>query len=132
MNLLGILGSLLGIGGDYLKRRQEIKTLDHQAKIELIKAQAERQAQLARDGLTADANWEMEFARQAASSWKDEYTLFVVSIPAVLSFIPGCDTYVARGFRALAETPLWYQVMLVSIFFATFGIRYWRRSQSDT
>lgn len=99
---------------------------------ELNMAQLDRQIQLQREGLTADANWEMEFARQAASSWKDEYTLIVVSIPAVLSFVPGCDVYVARGFEALSKTPLWYQGMLITLFFATVGIRYWRRTQYDT
>ena len=77
-------------------------------------------------------NWEMEFAKQAASSWKDEYTLIVVSIPAVMAFIPGLDVYVANGFDALSKTPPWYQLMLITLFFATVGIRYWRRNQSDT
>ena len=81
-------------------------------------------------------NWEMEFAKQAATSWKDEYTLLVVSIPAVLAFIslPWVDgpAVVLAGFTALAQTPGWYQLLLVTMFFATVGIRYWRRTQSDT
>ena len=40
-------------------------------------------------------------AEQAATSWKDEYTLIVVSIPAIMAFIPGLDVYVKDGFLAL-------------------------------
>lgn len=118
--------------GDYFTKRQELKSIEHQNEVELLKAQGERQSKLASEGLTADANWEMEFARQAATSWKDEYTLLVVSVPAVMCFVPGWDRYVLLGFEALAKAPIWYQVMLVAIFFATYGIRYWRRSQSDS
>jgi hypothetical protein len=117
---------------DYVTRRAEIKAEDRQQERALKKAMVDRQIELIQQGLTADMNWEMEFARQAASSWKDEYTLIVVSIPAVMAFIPGMDVYVANGFDALQKTPAWYQIMLITLFFATVGIRYWRRSQSDT
>ena len=117
---------------DYITRRAEIKAEDRQQERAIQKAIVERQIALIEQGLTADMNWEMEFARQASSSWKDEYTLIVVSIPAVLAFIPGMDVYVQAGFAALDKTPGWYQIMLVSLFFATVGIRFWRRGQSDT
>lgn len=135
------------IGGDgvvgpvanYFTRRQEIKAqklqMESQERVkmhELKMAQYERQIQLHREGLTADANWEMEFARQASSSWKDEYTLIVTSTPAWLCFIPGGAPIVAAGFDALSRTPAWYQFVLITLFLATVGIRYWRRSQSDT
>ena len=133
MNVLkSILGGLAAPVTEYLKRRMELKAEERQQERTIKAAQVERQIELIRQGMTADMNWEMEFARQAGSSWKDEYTLIVVSVPAVLAFIPGFDGYVARGFEALAKTPLWYQGMLVTLFFATVGIRYWRRSQSDT
>jgi len=121
---------------DYLKARQEIKSKERTRKLELEEAIQARKVQLISQGLTADMNWEMEFAKQAESSWKDEYTLLVVSVPAVLAFVkvPFIDgpVIVTEGFQALAQTPLWYQGLLLSIFFATYGIRYWRRSQSDT
>jgi hypothetical protein len=133
---MSIWGTLLaGIPeavGAYLTKRQEIKAADRQRADELKDAVHKRQVDLITQGLHADMNWETEFAKQAASSWKDEYTLIVVSIPAVLAFIPGFDKYVHAGFSALQQTPGWYQLMLVTLFFATVGIRYWRRSQSDT
>ena len=132
MSVLDILGVVFKPIADYFNKRQEIKAQEHQNQLELVKAQGERQAQLARDGLTADAAWEMEFAKQAATSWKDEYTLLVVSVPLVMAFVPGLAVYVAAGFSAFAGTPMWYQIMVQTIFYATYGIRLWRRNQSDT
>jgi hypothetical protein len=137
MNVLDVFKALLGKGivepvAQYYTRRQELKQARFEAQLKAEQASGDRRAQLIRDGLAADANWEMEFARQASSSWKDEYTLVVVSVPAVMAFIPGCAQYVKDGFAALSDTPLWYQTALLSMFLATVGIRYWRRSQSDT
>lgn len=137
MNPLDWMKALLGKGivepiADYAKRRQELKQARFEAQLKAEQAAGDRRAQLIREGLAADANWEMTFAQQAASSWKDEYTLIVVSIPAVMAFIPGLSGYVTAGFAALEKTPPWYQLLLITLFFATVGIRYWRRNQSDT
>lgn len=130
--LTTLLGSVPQAIADYLKVRQETKSAERLRKMEYEDALHKRRLELISQGLAADANWETEFARQAATSWKDEYTLLVVSIPAVMAFIPGLAQYVKAGFEALGETPAWYQLMLITLFFATVGIRYWRRSQSDT
>lgn len=140
MAILDILGRALGAATapvvNYLTRRAELKAEDRQQERALKKALVERQIDLISQGLAADANWEMEFARQAQTSWKDEYTLLVVSVPAVLSFIrtPWLDgpEIVGQGFAALGTTPLWYQAIFGIMFCATVGVRWWRRSQSDT
>ncbi len=132
MGISDIISGVLKPLGDYFNKRQDIKAQEHQNDMELLKAQGERAAQQVRDGLAADMAWEQEFAKQAASSWKDEYTLVVVSIPLIMAFIPGMSQYVTAGFAAFAGTPLWYQVMVQTIFYATYGIRLWRRQQSDT
>lgn len=137
MNILEkILGGLAAPVVDYFDHRQEIKSKERLRNMELKDALHQRQVDLVKEGLHADMNWEMEFAKQAADSWKDEYTLIVVSIPAVLAFVrlPWLNgpAIVSDGFTALGQTPLWYQGLLLSLFLATVGIRYWRRNQSDT
>lgn len=127
-----ILGTITGPVADYFKRRMEIKAEDRQQDRALKRAQVDRQVELIKEGLHADMSWEMEFAKQAASSWKDEYTLIVVSIPLVMAFVPGLAGYVATGFVAFAATPMWYQIMVQSIFYASWGMRLWRRTQTDT
>ena len=141
MNPLDWVKALMGKGivepiANYYMRKQELKQARFEAQLKLEQAAGDRRAQLIREGLAADANWEMEFARQAATSWKDEYTLLVISIPAVLAFVrtPWMDgpAIVAAGFDSLATTPVWYQILLGSMFGATVGIRWWRRTISDT
>lgn len=131
----GIVGPI----ANYFTKRQEVKAqkiqFESQERMkvhELKMAQYDRQIELKKQGLEADAAWEMEFARQAATSWKDEYTLIVVSIPLIGAFIPGMAQYVHAGFVAFAATPIWYQVMVQVIFYATYGIRMYRRTQYDT
>jgi len=126
-----LAGPVVAIGEIY-KRRMELKAEERSQEREIRKAITERKLELIKQGLTADMSWEMEFARQAESSWKDEYTLIVVSIPLVMAFVPGLSEYVKMGFAAFAATPLWYQIMVQSIFYATYGMRLWRRNQSDT
>lgn len=128
----GGIGAIAAPVVDYLKRKAELKAEAAADERAIRKAQVERQVRLIEQGLTADMNWEMEFARQAASSYKDEYTLAVVSVPLILAFVPGCAQYVQAGFSAFSETPLWYQVMVQALFYATVGIRFYRRTQSDT
>ena len=137
---VNIIGSLLKNVTEpvvaYFNTRQELKSKERIRKEELKDAIHQRQVDLIKEGLHADMNWEMEFAKQAQTSWKDEYTLIVVSIPAILAFVKTSwldgPTLVGQGFQALAHTPLWYQTLLISLFMATVGIRWWRRNQSDT
>lgn len=128
----GGLGALAAPIGAYMTRRMEIAAEDRQQERALKRATVERQIDMIKEGLHADMSWEMEFAKQAASSYKDEYTLLVVSVPLVMAFIPGMAQYVQAGFLAFSETPVWYQVMVQALFYATVGIRFWRRTQSDT
>ena len=132
MNWLSILGDIPGAVASYFNERQRIKAESQKRRDEFEDAIHKRRLELIEQGLAADANWEMEFARQAATSWKDEYTLLVVSVPLVLAFVPGMAPLVAAGFTAFAATPLWYQAMVQVLFYATVGIRFWRRNQSDT
>lgn len=132
MNILSLLTGIPQAAADYFKRKMEIKAEDRQQERAIKKALVERQLSLIEQGLHADMQWEMVMAEQAATSWKDEYTLIVISAPAILCFLPGGAVYVAAGFAAIATTPLWYQTTFISLFLATVGIRWWRRNQSDT
>ena len=132
MNWLSLITGIPEQIGQYFRERQAQKSAERLRKMEFDDAIHKRKLDLVSQGLTADMNWEMEFARQAQTTWKDEYTLIVISIPAVMAFIPALAPYVKDGFAAISETPLWYQTVFISLFLATVGIRWFRRSQSDT
>lgn len=130
--LTKVLGAAVTPAVEYFKQRQELRYRERMRRDELRDATHQRQMELAKLGMTADANWEMEFARQAATSWKDEYTLAVVSIPLILTFTPWGQPLVAAGFSALSTTPLWYQIMVQTMFYATVGIKWVNKFRSDT
>ncbi len=116
----GVIGD--GIGNnivDYYKKKAELKQALHERKLELIK-----------QGLHADAAWEIEQIRN--SGWKDEWILILLSIPLVMSFVPSMVQYVVAGFAALSATPDWYRWLIMLIFTAVYGIRIWRRQITDT
>jgi len=132
----GIVSGVIGPFVGYFQRKAEIRLAEHQARLAIVVAQGERQATLAMAGLAADQQWEASMAEQAATGYKDEYVLALLSVPLIMCFVrtqsfdgPGI---VADGFAALSGTPAWYQGIVVAVLLATYGIRAWRRSQYDT
>ena len=57
------------------------------------------------------------------SGWKDEWFVVVLSIPLIMSFIPGLEGYVMQGFNVLSGTPEWYQWAVGIAVSASFGYR---------
>lgn len=113
-----------------ITRKAELNEAQHEADLAIVKAQGERQAALVSQGLAADANWELESLR-AGQGWMRNFELYVISIPAIMCFTP--FAYIVKaGFDALSNTPGWFQTAFLTIYLANYGIRLWRRQQSDT
>lgn len=132
MSILEILGLITKPIADAYSRRQERKQIEHTNDIELLKAQGERVAKQVSEGLAADATWELEQVKQMDHSWKDELIIILLSIPLVCVFMPPLQQAVLKGFQILELTPSWYRWLVMLIFTAVYGIRIWRRNQSDT
>ena len=126
----GVTSGLVTPAVDYLKARQELRSKERIRKAELADAMHTRQLDLIREGLHADATWEIEQIRN--SGWKDEWVLIILSIPLVGCFVPVLASYVLAGFLILQSTPSWYQWLILVIFTAIYGIRIYRRQISDT
>lgn len=109
---LKIAASALGIGGDYLKAKSELKLTKVQGEIDITKQKAQ-----------SIDTWEQTHAKGSQTSWKDEFWTIVWSIPVILSFIPGGAQYALKGFEALKQMPEWYTYTLMTIVLASFGIR---------
>ena len=123
----GLLGKVAPKVADYYIQKVSLK---HDLEMETLRGKIAWEAaksHRASESEGRDAEWEMLALKN--SGWKDEYVLIVLSIPMVLSFIPYTVVYVEEGFVALNGTPSWYQLLLITVFFATYGIRYWRRKQ---
>ena len=125
-----LLGGLFKPVGDYFSRRQELKSQERQQQAAIQQATVERQIELIKLGMHADASWELEQIKN--SGFKDEWVLFLLSIPLILVFIPKTAPWVLEGFRVLQQTPDWYRWLVMLVFTAIYGIRIWRRQQTDT
>lgn len=72
-------------------------------------------------GQRADIAWENLSITN--SGWKDEWFTIILSIPAILCFIPGMDVYVYNGFSSLKNCPGWYSWALCIAVASSFGYR---------
>ena len=85
-----------------------------------------------------DAAYALAKLKEQEGTWKDEITLFVIFIPAVLSFLRWEDFFgtsfdgpaiVAAGFTALQAAPLWYQGLFTSGAAAALGLNEYAKHQ---
>ena len=118
--------AVLEYKGKTRQLKADIKMEELRGKAAYQRAKTER----AESSEGRDAAWEAQSI--ANSGWKDEWVLVTLSIPMILVFIPWTQATVMAGFEALATTPLWYRVLIATIYLATFGIRMWRRDMNKT
>lgn len=123
-----VLGAFLGAPAEqlteYFTEKQRLKM-----EFKLARLRAKTAEQRAREERAKQAdknNHEWELLQIRNSGWKDEFVLIVVTVPFIMGFIPVLDKYALHGFAVLEKMPMWYQVMLVTIFFAVYGIRKWQ------
>ena len=117
LNLL--IKPLLGVAGDVVTGIVETKKKKAEVKLKKIEAEAVHMDKI----IAGEAEWETEAVKQMDGSWKDELSLVVLLLPAVLVFVPGCQDFVKSGFVALRELPSYYQNLLYIAISASFGIK---------
>ena len=117
LNLL--IKPLLGVAGDVVTGIVETKKKKAEVKLKKIEAEAVHMDKI----IAGEAEWETEAVKQMDGSWKDEVSLIVLLLPAVLVFVPGWQDFVKSGFVALKELPSYYQNLLYIAISASFGIK---------
>lgn len=105
-----------------LKVEEESKQLqrDHEVTLKKIDISYE----LAKQGIQIEADWDRAAQENQKYSWKDEWFVFLFSIPLIAAFIPEYQSYILQGFEVLEKTPDWYMWLVVGIVTATFGLRW--------
>lgn len=105
------------------ERRDTLRSAKLDAKVALLKAEAE----IAAYKVKADIEWDLKWADQAGSSWKDEFMLILWALPMVGIFLPGIRPFVMEGFDYLkafnADIAYWYMAGWAIIFSAVFGFK---------
>lgn len=125
--VLGTLAPAASWAGDRIKKWQDDKDRLAAATLEAQVAEQQAKRDLAAWKAKADVEWDLEWAKQAQSSWKDEYLTILFTLPLVLLFFPWTAPYVLQGFDTLKvfhpDAPTWFMAANAVVVSATFGIK---------
>jgi len=117
--MLGLLKIAGGLASSFVEgKAEETKA---KAKAKVMKAEAE--AVVMQKVATGEVDWENTMADATKGSWKDEYLTVVLTIPAILVFIPGMTEHIKAGFDVLETLPSFYQNLLYMCVAASFGLK---------
>lgn len=114
-----LIGPIANLASSWMDSKVEKVKADGQAKV----AQAKSKAAVAEKVASGEIAWEKSMADATDSSWKDEFALIVLLLPAILVFIPSMTEYVRQGFEVLNTLPQWYQYLLFIAVSSSFGIK---------
>ena len=121
--VLPIITGIFSLGksvlGGWIKRKEAKQ--EHKVKMAELKMQGKEKRLEAKN--KADVEIDKINTENMQTSWKDEYILFLFSIPVIVCFIPGGDKYVTAGFKALNLTPWWFQTIFVVMCLTIYGHR---------
>ena len=128
--MIPLLGSLIEIGGTWLKGKQEETKAKAEAKLveitadsDIKKAKAIAAIRAAETGQQQDFDLDRIAMEQMGKSWKDELVLIIFLAPMVMAFIPGMDKYSLAGFSVIAQMPEWYQYIIMGMVIVIYGMR---------
>ena len=110
-----LIGPIAELAGGFIKNKQETVQAKQKLAVAKIEAQVTKVQQ--------DGNWEETAMKASDNSWKDEFALVVLLLPAILVFIPSFTEYVRTGFEVLNTLPDWYQYLLFIAVSSSFGIK---------
>ena len=113
-----LLKPLMGVASNAVSGYIETKKAKTELKLTTIKATQK----LKEDQIAGKVAWEASAVDQMKGSWKDEVSLVVLLLPAVLVFTP-LQEHVHQGFLALQDLPSYYHNLLYISVSASFGIK---------
>ena len=128
--MIPLLGSLVELGGTWLKGKQEETQAKAEAKLVEIKSEADIKAakaicatKMAEAGQAQNYDLDRLAMEQMSKSWKDEVLLLVFLIPMIMAFVPDMDKHALAGFEVIAKMPDWYQYIIIGMVVVIYGMR---------
>ena len=110
---------LMSVAGDAVKGFVETKKIKSEIKITEIKAEKKRLEDIA----AGKIKWEQTAVDQMKGSWKDEFVLLALMIPAICAFIKPLQPHIADGFEILSTLPEYYKHLLYLACSVSLGYR---------
>ena len=110
---------LLGVVTDSVKGFIQTKKLKGEVKIAQIEAEKKRNEDIA----AGKIKWEQSAVDQMKGSWKDEFVLLALMVPAICAFLPFMQPHIERGFQILESLPEYYTHLLYLACSVSLGVR---------
>lgn len=116
-----LVTGVLGAGMEMARGWQERKKVRLENELTIAKASTEAKIIRLKTGQEGDIAWENTSIKNAG--WKDEWFTVILSIPAVMCFVPWLAPFVEEGFEALAFCPEWYKWAFLVAVSSSFGYK---------
>jgi hypothetical protein len=139
MNLLQIIGNLLGIGKDALNSRAELKKLKAKQEHSIIEAQTKAQVDRILSNTDSDNQIDLVTAQNKRHTLKDEVVTYIFLVPVFIATITPfliafnnnewtkLSVYVKEAYQNLDQLPTWYKWVLAAIIIDVLGFRSFAR-----
>ena len=114
-----LLGPIANIVGDTVKGFVETK----KAKADLALTEIKAQKSLKEQQIAGKVAWEASAVDQMKGSWKDEFVLLALMVPAICAFLPFMQPHRERGFAILETLPEYYTHLLYLACSVSLGVR---------
>ncbi|NMW18045.1 MAG: hypothetical protein HKK66_03265 [Chlorobiaceae bacterium] len=115
--MIPIIDGIINLATGWINGKQEKQKLDLELQLEQMRIDAKKES--------APDDYDMEAMKNQEHSWKDEYLLWVFTIPFVLSFVPQTQEAVVKGWHYIALAPWWYPSLLIGITASVYGLRWY-------
>jgi len=114
-----LIKPLLGVATSAVSGYVETKKAKADLKLTEIKAaKAIKEQQIA-----GKISWEASAVDQMKGSWKDEFVLLALMVPAICVFIGPLRPHIKEGFEVLATLPEYYRHLLYLACSVSLGVR---------
>ena len=114
-----LLGPITNIVGDTIKGFVETK----KAKADLALTEIKAQKSLKEQQIAGKVAWEASAVDQMKGSWKDEFVLLALMVPAICAFLPFMQPHIERGFAILETLAEYYTHLLYLACSVSLGVR---------
>lgn len=141
--ILGILGNLIGIGGNVLKNKSKLKELKQNQEHAIIKAETEAVVNRILNNTQSDNEIDLITARNKRFSSKDEVVTYLFLVPIFIATLTpfiiayqnnsfeNMNKYIRESYESLNQLPEWYRWILGLIIIDVFGFRSFARKIID-
>ena len=138
MKILGLITNLLGLGGNWIKNKQEAKRLKQIQEHEIIKAETELLVSRIKSNIESDNQIDLITAQNKKYSFKDEVVTYLFLTPVFVATLSPFITLIfdldidfnqilKESYYSLNELPEFYKYILYAVIIDVLGFRSFAR-----